>query len=347
MVSRPSNTVKELDKIAERLSTALDNYRDGTRVVESSELENSDARTLTEDMGDGTVVEADENGDLVFAQNKAEHSTAFSLATWQVGQAKLRRALEEEGHDPDEINDIINRIDSIAEFIEDLGDEYAEMGYDKLKNNLIADIVTDVRTGKQVLSALVKNGDYPVNFDLALICKKRVAYMNLISRLVKDGVMDKVTFGAEAIAKVNEILRDRGFETACLGCFVESRRLQIQKWAETIVKEWNEEVDKRTKNAPDFGFAKGKNAELTVDDLAAIQQEYEGVDLNEKGNKKLKQASVKNKMGQLLNTTPSLLKHLTVEDLLTPQGISALRQRDGSLFSLVQQRYGAASPKIV
>lgn len=341
-----AQAAEELDALVDRLHSALEKAK--------TDKEKSTEGTMVREMGESTTSETNDNGELVIATNDDNHSAAFSLATWEPaednragGKEKLEQALRENGHTQEEIDDVISRVDEVAEFLESLGKEYADMGYTNLQNNLYADIMTDVRTHKQVLSALVKNGEYPVNLDLALVCKKRVSYMRLIGRLVQDGVLDQVTFSGDAIAKVNDILREEGYETACLGCFVESRRLQIQNWAESIVNEWNDEVDQRTDNAEPFGFAQGKNSELTAEDLDAIELEYKNNKLNDKGNMNLGTGSVKTKMGKLLDKAPSLLQHLTVEDLLTPQGISALRQRDASLFSLVQQRYGAASPKIV
>ena len=61
----------------------------------------------------------------------------------------------------------------------------------------------------------------------------------LINRLCETGMIKQATVDALAIAQINKILGKYGFETACLGCFVESRRLRIQEWAQTIVREWN------------------------------------------------------------------------------------------------------------
>ena len=140
--------------------------------------------------------------------------------------------------------DLVNSVDQVLGFLNNLSEDISKnKGYKKLAQHLAADITTDLVNGKQVLHAIVNNGDYPVNIDLALICKKRVAYMQVMKDLIDNGIMEQVKYDGVAIAKINEILRKNGFETACLGCFVESRRLQFQSWAETIVQEWNNAVD--------------------------------------------------------------------------------------------------------
>ena len=300
-------------------------------------------------LGENASVETNADGEMVLAKNESGNVLMYSEQTYQNGgREKLEAALKQNGHTAEEISETLSWVDDALDYIKVLAAGYAKnMGYTKLSNHLLADIVTNVKTGKQVMSAIVNNGDYPVNIDLSLICKKRVAYMNLMSRLIRDGVFDKVNYDGAAIAEVNGILRENGFETACLGCFVESRRLQFQTWAETIVSEWNAEVEKRNPNAKFFGFAKGKMETLSDADINALTAELESVKKNDQGNVNLGQGNSVTRMGRLLDALPSLQMKLTVEDLLTPEGLTALRKHDGSLFSIVKSRYGAASPKIV
>lgn len=324
---------------AEALADASENFQASLAVQEAA----------IESLGENAKVETNSDGQLLLASNESGNVQMYSEQTWQNGgRTKLEAALRQNGHTAEEIKETLSYVDDALDYIKILAAGYAQnMGYNALSDHLAADIVTNVKTGKQVMSAIVNNGDYPVNIDLALICKKRVAYMNLMNRLIKDGIFDKVNYDGAAIAEVNEILRDNGFETACLGCFVESRRLQFQTWAETIVSEWNAEVEKRNPNAKNFGFAQGKMENLTDADIDALTKELESVKKNDQGNVNLGQGNSVTRMGRLLDALPSLQKKLTVEDLLTPDGLTALRKHDGSLFSIVKSRYGAASPKIV
>ena len=309
----------------------------------------TEEKTVVDALGKGAEAITNKKGDMLIATNKNKSTVMYSLKTYQDGgKEALEKALRSNGHTEAEIRETLSWVDDAADYLTILAAGYAKShGYNALSDHLVADIITNVKTGKQVISAIVNNGDYPVNIDLALICKKRVAYMNLMNRLIDDGVFDKVNYGGEAIAKVNELLRADGFETACLGCFVESRRLQFQTWAETIVSEWNAEVDKRTKDAGSFNFADGK-AKLTDAEMDALAEELKNAGKkNAQGNLNLGQGSIQTKMGRLLDKVPSLQKHLTVADLLKPEGLTALRAYDSNLFSIVKSRYGAASPKIV
>lgn len=293
-------------------------------------------------LGKGADVERNENGDMLVATNKDGSTVMYSERTWRMGgKEKFIATMKSLGHG-EQAQEYAKYLDDALGYLHELA-----VGYEILGQHLDADIVTDIKNGKQVLSAIVNNGEYPVNIDLALICKKRVAYMRLMAKMIEDGVFGDVKYDGDAIAEVNKILRKNGFETACLGCFVESRRLQFQTWAETIVQEWNEAVEARNKYAHYFRFADGK-ASLTDEEIEALDKELaSGGKKNDKGNLNLGQGSVSAKMSRLLDKVPSLARKLTVDDLLTPQGLTALRATDSNLFSLVKQRYGAASPKIV
>lgn len=293
-------------------------------------------------LGKGATVERNENGDMLVATNKDGSTVMYSERTWRMGgKEKFIATMKSLGHG-EQAQEYAKYLDDALGYLHELA-----VGYEILGQHLDADIVTDIKNGKQVLSAIVNNGEYPVNIDLALICKKRVAYMRLMAKMIEDGVFGDVKYDGDAIAEVNKILRKNGFETACLGCFVESRRLQFQTWAETIVQEWNEAVEARNKYAHYFRFADGK-ASLTDEEIEALDKELaSGGKKNDKGNLNLGQGSVSAKMSRLLDKVPSLARKLTVDDLLTPQGLTALRATDSNLFSLVKQRYGAASPKIV
>jgi hypothetical protein len=334
-----------LQKVNDMMLDALSNIeqRKNTTPQEQQFVE-----AFGEELGD---IETNEDGEVTLITNEDESVIVSSHVTWDNGgKADLEKALKRNGYNASEVEDIVNSVEEIADFLEGMAKDYADnKNYKVLQEHLMADITMDVKNGKAVLRSIVNNGDYPVNIDLALNCKKRVAYMRVMRDLINNGVFESVKYDGDAIAKVNEILRKNGFETACLGCFVESRRLQFQAWAETIVQEWNNAVDKYDKNAKYFGYAKvqkGASA-LTEEEIVKVDQELSSANKNEQGNVKLGSGAVASKMKKLLKLSPTLRQKITVADLLTPEGLTNLRRENPNLFSLVKSRYGAASPKIV
>ena len=311
-----------------------------TMVMNASEHMN----TIKNAFGKDTVVEVNADGEFTLAKGKVDGATKFLYndSTWEKGgRDTLSAALKAEGFAQEDIDAALTIMDGKHKLVRELAKQFPEQA--RINQ---ATITTDLKDGHSVLSALVSNGDYPVNIDLLMVCKKRKAYQRVINRLCETGLIQQATVDALAIAEINKILGKYGFETACLGCFVESRRLRIQEWAETIVKEWNGEVKKRNPNAKAFGFGKGE-ATLTEDEVMQLVGELEGHAKNDKGNLNLGQGSAVKRMGVLLDKVPSLAKALTVEDLITPDGLTALRQYDSNLFSMVKSRYGSNSPKFV
>ena len=299
--------------------------------------------TIKAAFGKGTVVETNADGEFTIAKSDDGSEMLYNLATWEKGgKETLQEALEAEGFSKEDIKAAMTIMDAKYDLVKKLGNEFNEQ--DRINQ---ATITTDIKDGHSVLSALVSNGDYPVNIDLLMVCKKRKAYQRVINKLCETGMIQQATVDALAIAEINKILGKYGFETACLGCFVESRRLRIQEWANTIVKEWNSEVKKRNPNAKAFGFGKGE-ATLTQDEVMQLIGELEsGGDKNDQGNLNLGKGSAVKRMGVLLDKVPSLRKTLSVEDLITPDGLTALRKFDSNLFSMVKSRYGSNSPKFV
>ena len=301
--------------------------------------------TIRNAFGKGTVVEVNADGEFTLAKGNVDGATKFLYndSTWENGgRDTLEAALKTEGFSQEDIDAALTIMDGKHKLVKELAKKFPEQ--DRINQ---ATITTDLKDGHSVLSALVSNGDYPVNIDLLMVCKKRKAYQRVINRLCETGLIQQATVDALAIAEINKILGKHGFETACLGCFVESRRLRIQEWANTIVKEWNSEVKKRTPDAKAFGFGKGKG-KLTPDEVMQLIGELEtGGEKNDQGNLNLGQGSAVKRMGVLLDKVPSLRKTLSVEDLITPDGLTALREFDSNLFSMVKSRYGSNSPKFV
>ena len=303
-------------------------------------------KTITKAFGNSTTIETNAEGEFLLAKNNGESESPakfmFNAATWERGgRDTLEAALRREGFSAKDVKAALTIMDAKYELVKQLGQEYTEQG----RINQIQ-VSTDIKDGKSVVSALVTNGDYPVNIDLLMVCKKRQAYQKVINRLCETGMIQKATVDSLAIAEINKILGKYGFETACLGCFVESRRLRVQEWAETICKEWNAEVKKRNPNAKAFGFGEGE-ANLTQEEVMQLVAELESGEKNDQGNLNLGKGSAVKRMGVLMDKVPSLQKTLTVEDLITPEGLTALRRYDSNLFSMVKSRYGSNSPKYV
>ena len=192
--------------------------------------------------------------------------------------AQIREAImKANGFDAKQIRNVQAFMKSMADFMDEAGVKYRFIGLKDVEDaKLHYSYNADGSIKSVVLSAMVKNGDYPVNFDFSSICKKRVAMSKLINKLCDMGAMDKgtVNLSPKNIFEINKALKNEGFETACLGCFVESKRYNIQEWANSFIKKWNEAVLKVNPNATYFGFTDGKTNfdNLTSNQVFAIDK---------------------------------------------------------------------------
>ena len=161
------------------------------------------------------------------------------------------------GFTQEQVKNVNEFMDAMSEFMDKAGVTYKFIGLQDVKDaKLHYTYNADGSIKSIVLSAMVKNGDYPVNFDLSSICKKRVAMSKLIDKLAKRGSLDSgtVKLTPANIFKINTELKNQGYETACLGCFVESKRYNSLEWAKTFCNKWNAAVKKVNSNATYFGY---------------------------------------------------------------------------------------------
>ena len=295
-------------------------------------------------LGDNANVKVNADGEFVQGTTSDNRTIMTNARTWKSGgRATLKATLESEGFSADDVNAALTIMDEHMRLVQEFGTKYTAQD---IANNAV--LTTDVKTGESVLSAIISNGDYPVNIDLLTICKKREAYQQVINRLCESGMINKATIDSLAIAEINKILGKYGFETACLGCYVESRRIRIQEWAETIVKEWNGIVDKLEGegkasylNASSDTFV----ADLSNEQISKLSSELEAA--YERDGLKYGRATVVKKMEQLQKEVPSMRKYLTVSDLITPEGRANIKSWSEELNSLINCRYGTNTPKII
>ena len=295
-------------------------------------------------LGDNANVKVNADGEFVQGTTSDNRTIMTNARTWKSGgRATLKATLESEGFSADDVNAALTIMDEHMRLVQEFGTKYTAQD---IANNAV--LTTDVKTGESVLSAIISNGDYPVNIDLLTICKKREAYQQVINRLCESRMINKATIDSLAIAEINKILGRYGFETACLGCYVESRRIRIQEWAETIVKEWNGIVDKlEGKGKASYLNASSDTfvADLSNEQISKLSSELEAA--YERDGLKYGRATVVKKMEQLQKEVPSMRKYLTVSDLITPEGRANIKSWSEELNSLINCRYGTNTPKII
>ena len=267
-----------------------------------------------------------------------------------VSVKELRDArFKENGFSQEKIDKHNEFIQHMAEMMEEARVKYRFIGLDDIYN---AKILISPTSGEITLSALVNNGDYPINFDFTKVCKKRVALQQIVDQLARqkgkenaDGTITEVNLSPENIKAINDILADAGIETACLCCFVESKRYNIQSLLqENVIDVWNSLVDEFDSTAGYFNFADESVNESKIPDKefdALYEQVVEW--RKQKGKSNLPEE----KMRQFLETTPAARKKLRFADLVTEKGRTNLHKLYPDIESLVGSKLGTSAPKSI
>lgn len=201
-----------------------------------------------------------------YIQTRAGGKDTLAYTVREIREYAMRQAGKDMA-----ISHVNKFMDAMGKFMERAGIKYHYIGLQDIDNaQLHFTYDADGNVKSVVMSAMVKNGEYPVNFDFSSICKKRVAMSWIMDEMANRGMLDNKVYdlSQKQLFRINQELKDAGYETACLGCFVESKRYNIQAWAESFCKKWNTAVEKLNKNAGYFDFVKG---EFSFDNLSDRQ----------------------------------------------------------------------------
>ena len=267
-----------------------------------------------------------------------------------VSVKELRDArFKENGFSKKEIDKHNEFIQHMTEMMEEARVKYRFIGLDDIYN---AKILISPTSGEITVSALVNNGDYPINFDFTKICKKRVALQQIVDQLARqkgkknaDGSVTEVNLSPENIKAINDVLAEAGIETACLCCFVESKRYNIQSLIQdNVIDVWNSLVDEFDSDAGYFNFADESVNESKIPDKE-FDALYEQVLAWRK--QKGKSSIPKEKMQQFLETTPAARKKLRFSDIVTEKGRTNLHKLYPDIEGLIGSTLGTAAPKSV
>ena len=325
-----------------RANAGAPKYRDAVSGVIEAQLQSYSASygqdvTLTDDAGN-LVVESDGNGRSTFSMSTYQDSGRDILTQW-MGKAVVNGDLTQQDAD-----DIINTMDLIYDICEEARGDYAP--FDAWSE---AKVVVNEQ-GNPVFSVVKANGDYAMNLDFSLVCKKRRTLDAVLNELVKQGFVDNLALNEKQIVKINDLIRSYGFEVACDLCFVDAKRYRQGKVADDFVKLYNDLVQSMIPKGSGlkpayFNFGQSTmvdNAGLGIHELPDNQLDFTKIEkvLKEKGEK-----SVEYKTAMLLKTSPADRKLTMRGDFLSTRGFDELNLKNPRVLKLFNSKKGSGGPK--
>ena len=293
----------------------------------------------------GTIVDAKGN---VVAQINEDGTASFSLKTFDdSGRAELKKWLDKNVKNNKlteaEAKDISEQLEYYYDICKEYEDKYAPFSaWSK------AEVVKGL-DGKPLMSVVKANGDYKMNLDFSLVCKKRRPLDALYRAMIDDGFMDDIGQLSEVeVARINEIIRKNGFETACTLCFVDSKRYRQYAVADAFVSKYNELVKMLAPEGTKidrFDFS-GKR-EASADGLHTMSNAdlKSGINKLNKVIKEHGESTVVGKIANHLKAVPQDRKLVMVSDFMDSEGFVRVKKANPEVFKLYNSSKGSGGPK--
>lgn len=291
---------------------------------------------------DGTpVISSDGNGAY---QNSLRYYREAYTQDGKSGRDVLEEYLNKSGVDQEQRAEILEEMDRIYRACMELKDRFEPFG--KWSE---AKIVKDDK-GKPVFSVVTPNGEYKLNLDFSLVCKKRRSLNTVLNRLCETGVINTVNLGQEEIVRINQMIKEHGFETACALCFVDAKRYRQAKVADDFVEIWNGLVKSLVPSGKNlaidsFEFAKDHTAKHTDSGIDKMSTADLDTSRLKQTMKEYGKGTVEHKVAKYLLNNPSKRRLCVRGDFMSTAGFDAVKTREPQILKLYNAKKGTGGPK--
>ena len=295
---------------------------------------------------DGTIF--NENGDPV-AHSTDDGTIQLSMRTYEEEGRKafrdyLNKCVKNRKLTKTEMQEMLDGIEEIYTICKDFKDKYAPFS-----SWSDAAVVRDTY-GKPVFSVVTPNGDYKMNLDFSLVCKKRRTLDAVFNEMSKRGIIDNFELGQKSVVKINAIIRKYGMETACALCFVDAKRFRQASMADQFTSLYNELVlslvpeDQRS-SIDHFnfsGYETIKKVDGGIDTLDNSKLDFSHLDhvLKTYGD-----GTVEYKAAKYIKTHAEGRKLLLRGDFMSSKGFDAVKSQNPDVLKLYNSKKGTGGPK--
>lgn len=308
----------------------------------------------------GRLIEfTDGNGTVSYNVKTYREKSVIEDGVRKSGREILEARLKKQGYSDSDVAQFLNRLDAVADEMERLAGRFPIL-------NKWNNVELTYKDNQLIFSALVRNGEYEINFDFSTVCKHREAFTKVLNKIVEIGRGGELNLTPKKIAQINAILKEEGFETACKMCFVEGKRNGIKNWANTFVngrddkKGWNyyvRQVYGDDVEYADFGIGDLSDEEVLkisnmleqdLAKVAEIEQEIQARYDAAKNAPKPKpvKENINEMMFKLIKSNKQYAFLLKPENLYGSKGVTQLNRMFPEVYSILNRSYGQGAPKI-
>ena len=335
--SAEGNYVKDMVDAVEQLQNL---FVEG--LVEASENYQS---SLTP--GEESVV-VSENGDPV-AYSTEDGSVKLSLRTYDEEGRKafrdyLSKCVSSNKLTKAEMQEMMDGIEDIYQTCKEFKDKYAPFG-----TWSDAAVVRDTY-GKPVFSVVTPNGEYKMNMDFSLVCKKRRTLDAVFNEMAKRGIIDDFELGQKSVVKINEIIRKHGFETACALCFVDAKRFRHASMADSFTRLYNELVqslvpEDQRGSIDHFNFSGYETIKKVSNGIHTWDSSKLDFSHLKDVMKNYGKGTVEHKAAKYIMSHPEGRKLLLRGDFMSSKGFDAVKTQNKDILKLYNSKKGTGGPK--
>lgn len=281
------------------------------------------------------VAYSDGNGGIRLSERtyrEGGRDTLRDYLTAQTATGELSKA---------DAQDILDQTDRIYKIVQENGGKY-----ESYSNWANAKVIVD-DNGNPVFSVVKANGEYAMNLDFSLVCKKRRTLDAVFNEMIARGIIDNFNLAQTEIVQINDIIREHGFETACALCFVDSKRFRQAKVADDFVKMYNSAVRSMAGDKPidSFNFGGDKTVKPVqngIDKMSDSDLDLTRINRTLESGKK---GTVAYKIAEHLKNNPSDRKLVARGDFMSSNGFGAIKQRNPEILKLYNSKKGSGGPK--
>lgn len=353
LADNPSPEAKALKEELNGTMKYLDSIVEMFDKVAMEAVENYQQRIAGEDVvseltpGEEGVVVA-EDGEPV-AYSTEDGTVMLSIRTYEEeGRAEFKKYLDKcvknQSLTKEEMQEMMDGIEDIYNTCKEFKDKYAPFSAWS-----DAEVVRDTR-GKPVFSVVTPNGEYKMNLDFSLVCKKRRALDAVFNEMSKRGIIDDFELGPKTIVKINELIRKHGFETACALCFVDAKRFRQADVADSVVRLYNELVqslvpEEHSRSIDYFNFA--GYGTITAGENGIHTWPNSKLDFSHINEvlKKYEKGTVEAKAARYIKNNPEARRLLLRGDFMSSAGFDAVKSQNQNIMKIYNSKKGTGGPK--
>lgn len=295
---------------------------------------------------EGTVY--DKNGAPV-AHSTDDGTIQLSIRTYEEeGRAELQKYLKKSVSSKRltkaESEEMMAGIEEIYKVCKEFKDKYAPFS-----TWSEAEVVYDTY-GKPVFSVVTPNGEYKMNLDFSLVCKKRRTLDAVFNEMAQRGIIDDFELGQKSVVKINELIRKYGFETACALCFVDAKRFRQASMADSFVRLYNELVyslvpENQRSKINYHNFSNYKTIKPIADGIETWDNSQLDFTHLDEVMKNYAEGTVEYKAAKYIKANAKGRKLLLRGDFMSSAGFDAVKTQNADILKLYNSKKGTGGPK--